>query len=73
MTQIPTVKPLQMIKFLKKLDFEEIRQVGSHKYFRHKDGRRTVVPFHHKDIKRGLLRGILKDIQLTPQEFLELR
>lgn len=69
MTQIPTVKPLALIKFLKHSGFTEIRQVGSHKFFKHVDGRTTVIPFHRNDIGRGLLRSILRDIKLTPKEF----
>jgi len=37
------------------------------------DGRRTTVPFNAGlDIGRGLLRKILRDIKLTPEEFKRL-
>lgn len=69
MTQIPILKPRKMIKILSKLGFREIRQEGSHIFFRHPDGRTTVVPFHSgKDIGRGLLRAILDDIHMSPKE-----
>jgi len=71
MTQMPTVKPDRLIKFLKKLGFVNIRQVGSHIFFKHPDGRTTVVPFHKgKDIGRGLVRAILRDINMTQEEFM---
>jgi len=38
---------------------------------RHKDGRTTVVP-HHKEIDRGTLLEIIRQIKLTRDEFLEL-
>jgi len=48
-------------------------QKGSHKQFRHEDGRGTTVPFHKgRDISR-LLRQIASDISLTIEEMLESR
>ncbi|MEG3967061.1 type II toxin-antitoxin system HicA family toxin [Microcoleus sp. T2B6] len=35
-----------MVRILENLDFVEVRQQGSHKQFRHQDGRGTTVPFH---------------------------
>lgn len=52
----------------------EVRQKGSHKQFRHEDGRGTTVPFHKgRDISPRLLRLIASDIELTVEEFLESR
>lgn len=73
MTQIPILKPRKLIKIISKLGFREIRQEGSHIFFKHPDGRTTVVPFHSgKDIGRGLLRAILDDIRLSPKELQKL-
>ena len=38
-----------IIKILKKLGFEPIRQKGSHVFFRHPDGRTTLVPRHDRE------------------------
>jgi predicted RNA binding protein YcfA (HicA-like mRNA interferase family) len=74
MTRLPALKPREVIKILSTLGFEEVRQRGSHKQFRHPDGRVTTVPFHAgRDISPILLRQIVKDIGLTPEEFLERR
>ena len=55
---------------MEKEGFEAIRQKGSHKFFRHSDGRTTVIPVHsNKDISRGLLKGILDQIEMTREEF----
>ena len=63
-----------MARILRHLGFELIRQKGSHAYFRHPDGRATVVPVHRaEDIGRGLLRAILRDIEITPEQFQELK
>lgn len=70
MSKLPVLNPRKLIKVLKRLGFERIRQEGSHIFFKHSDGKTTVVPFHSgKDIGRGLLREILNDIGLTPKEF----
>ncbi|MFA5311145.1 MAG: type II toxin-antitoxin system HicA family toxin [Candidatus Omnitrophota bacterium] len=59
---------------LNHLGFERIRQKGSHIYFRHSDGRATVVPFHKgEDLGKGLLGAILKDIELSWEEFIAAR
>ncbi|WP_144685526.1 type II toxin-antitoxin system HicA family toxin [Desulfobotulus alkaliphilus] len=55
----PVLKPKEVVAILQQLGFQEIRQRGSHKQFRHSDGRRTTVPFHSgRDISPILLRQI---------------
>jgi predicted RNA binding protein YcfA (HicA-like mRNA interferase family) len=74
MSKIPILKPQEVIRILNNLGFIEIRQKGSHKQFRHQDGRATTVPFHKgRDISPRLLRQITKDIDLTIDEFLDSR
>jgi predicted RNA binding protein YcfA (HicA-like mRNA interferase family) len=74
MTKPPVLKPKDVAAILNKLGFEEIRQRGSHKQYRHPDGRRTTVPFHAgRDISPLLLRQIAKDIGLTIEEFMQIR
>ena len=65
------LKPTEVINILERLGFSEVRQKGSHKQFRHPDGRGTTVPFHlGRDVSPILLRQIAKDIGLTIEEFL---
>ena len=62
-----------MYKF-QSLPFLFIRQKGSHAYFRHPDGRATVIPIHKgEDLGRGLIRAILRDIDILPEEYEHLR
>lgn len=71
MARLPVLKPQQVIRVLEKMGFTEVRQAGSHKQFRHSDGRGTTVPFHKgRDIAPTLLRQIIKDIHSTDDEFL---
>jgi predicted RNA binding protein YcfA (HicA-like mRNA interferase family) len=74
MGNIPVLKPQEVVRILESLGFIEVRQKGSHKQFRHADGRATTVPFHKgRDISPRLLRQIASDINLTVEEFLESR
>ena len=74
MGSIPTLKPKEVVGILERLGFFEVRQKGSHKQFRHPDGRGTTVPFHGgRDISPILLRQITKDIEITIEEFLHYR
>ena len=72
MGNLPVLKPREVVLLLETLGFIEIRQRGSHKQFRHADGRCTTVPFHAgSDISPILLRQIAKDIGLSVDEFLK--
>lgn len=74
MSNIPVLKPQEVVRILENLGFIEVRQKGSHKQFRHEDGRATTVPFHKgRDISPRLLRQIASDLNLTVEELLEFR
>ena len=71
MSDVPVLRSREVIAILERLGFAEVRQRGSHKQFRHEDGRATTVPVHAgRDIDPLLLRQIAKDIGLTVREFL---
>lgn len=73
MPKLPVVKSKEMAKVLKKMGFLKFHQVGSHAQFKHKDGRRTTVPIHPgKEITRGTLKAILKDIDVSVEEFIKI-
>jgi len=70
MTRIPIVDFRTIEKLLLKLGFIHVRQKGSHVFYRHNDGRTTTVPNHQgRDIARPLIREILREIELTPEQF----
>jgi len=63
----------EIIRALERAGFQAVRQRGSHVRLKHDDGRVVTVPVHSgQDIGRGLLRKILRDAELTPEEFLKL-
>ena len=72
MPPLPIIDAKTFIKFLEYLGFECIRQKGSHKRFKHKDGRVLTVPVHQgKNLKRGLLKGMLNSIDVSVDELIK--
>jgi predicted RNA binding protein YcfA (HicA-like mRNA interferase family) len=73
MSRLPVVISSRLEKFLLHLDFVFERQKGSHAFYRLPDGRYTTIPHHPgKDLPRELIRSILKHINLSTEEFLDL-
>jgi predicted RNA binding protein YcfA (HicA-like mRNA interferase family) len=71
---LPVLKPREVVAALQHLGFVEVRQKGSHKQFRHPDGRSTTVPFHQsRDISPVLLRQIARDIGVKAEDIAEAR
>jgi len=71
---LPTLKPREVVAILERLGFVEMRRRGSHRRYRHADGRVTTVPHHKgKDISPSLLRLICRDIGMTVEDFLDRR
>lgn len=72
MPKLPILSGREIIKILNKFGFSEIRQKGSHvilkKYAESKEIG-CVVPLH-KEVAIGTLRGILKQANITPTEFI---
>jgi predicted RNA binding protein YcfA (HicA-like mRNA interferase family) len=71
MSSEPSISGKRLIKVLSAFGFETVRIKGSHHFIRHPDGRTSVVPVHsNEDISKGLFRKILKDCEITLEEFL---
>jgi len=72
MSRLPIVDARTMEKLRLALGFVTIRQKGSHVFYRHPDGKLTTLPHHHgRDLSRPLVRQILREIDLSPEEFVE--
>ena len=70
MGDVPVLKPREVAGILERLGFLEVRQRGSHRQYRHADGRATTVPFHPgRDISPTLLRVIARDIGMDVRDF----
>ncbi len=73
MSKLPMVSFKTMDKILRHLGFAAVRQKGSHVFYRHADGRTTTLPNHgNRDLARPLMREILREISILPDEFTEL-
>jgi predicted RNA binding protein YcfA (HicA-like mRNA interferase family) len=74
MPPVPPLRPQELAAILRRLGFVEVRQRGSHKQFRHADGRGTTVPFHAgRDVSPTLVRKIAQDVKVDIVSFLALR
>ncbi len=73
MPKLPIVTGKIVANILEKIGFQAVRQKGSHVQMEHEDGRFVTIPVHAgKTIGRGLLRKILRDAELTTDEFIAL-
>jgi len=73
MTRLPRLKGKEVIRILERLGFRIIRTKGSHSFMKHPDGRATVVPVHSGEtIGPGLLRAILRDLEMSVDDLLKL-
>ena len=71
MTKLPVLKADELVAALKRNGFSVARQKGSHLRMKHSDGRVTSIPMHQgQDIGRGLLRKVLRDVELSVDELL---
>jgi len=60
-----------MCKIVSKLGFVMVRQKGSHTVWKHEDGRTTTIPIYSgKKLPRGLIKKILKDVELPVEDYL---
>jgi len=69
--RLPTIRTREMARLLEQLGFVLERQRGSHAFYFHPDRRRTMIPMHSGDLPRGIMKQILKDIQMSEDEFLQ--
>jgi predicted RNA binding protein YcfA (HicA-like mRNA interferase family) len=73
MTRLPIVKFKTMEAVLFHLGFKITRSKGAHFFYRHSDGRTTTLPNHQgRDLSRPLIREILREIELTPDQFIKV-
>ncbi len=72
MTRFPAYEGKEIVEILEGCGFLIDRQRGSHIFMKHEDGRATVVPVHAGEIiGPGLFSKILRDVELTKEDFLK--
>lgn len=73
MTRLPRAKGKEIVRALEKVGFAVVRTRGSHVFLKHVDGRATAVPVHSGEtLGPGLLRAILRDVELSIEELIQL-
>ncbi|HWR76538.1 MAG TPA: type II toxin-antitoxin system HicA family toxin [Thiobacillus sp.] len=68
MPKLPHVSGATIVKALEQLGFVKIRQSGSHVIMR-RGSKGCVVPMH-SEVKLGTLAGVLRQADLSPDEFI---
>ena len=72
MSRLPSLAWRQVARALERTGFVFDRQRGSHMVYYHPETNRTVVIPRHREIKAGTLREILREANLTREEFRRL-
>jgi predicted RNA binding protein YcfA (HicA-like mRNA interferase family) len=73
MEKLPRVTAAEAIKVLERAGFLLVRQSGSHKIYKHKEGKRVTVPYHAgRTLHPKVLQSILRDANLTVKSFKDL-
>ena len=73
MPKLPRISSKEAIRSLERLGFEQVRQTGSHVVMKKEteEGKIGCVVPLHQELKVGTLSGILKQAQVTVEEFIE--
>ena len=70
--KLPLVTARVVIKVIERKGFIFKRQRGSHKVYKHPDGRRTTVIEHGSEpLDRSVLRRIIRDADITIEDLKE--
>jgi len=69
--KLPQISGKVAVKAFKKIGYQVIRQRGSHIRLHHGNKRPLTIP-DHKILGKGLLRKLLRDSELSIEEFIKL-
>ncbi len=72
--KLPVITPKKLIRALLRGGFIFQHQTGSHRFYIHPNRPTKVVtvPYHNKDLKKGTLKSVLRQADLTVEELTEL-
>ena len=68
MPKLPHVSGAEVQRALERLGFQKVRQSGSHVVMK-RESKGCVVPMHG-EVKIGTLAGLLRQAEVTPEEFM---
>jgi predicted RNA binding protein YcfA (HicA-like mRNA interferase family) len=72
MTKPPLLSGKEIVKAFEKSGYYRLSQKGSHTKIRNDTRQITLIIPDHKEVDRWTLRGIIKDAELTVEEFIKL-
>ena len=72
MSTLPRPTGKELVRALERAGFASVRIKGSHYFLRHPDGRATVIPLRTRTLGLGLLRKILADCGIKPEQLKDL-
>ena len=73
MPKLSPISARKLVLILEKQGFEKVHQKGSHLRLEHSDGRKTTVPIHTGESVGGLIRKILRDVNISRVDFDKLK
>ena len=73
MSKLSNITPKKLIKIIEKLGFQLDHSTGSHFIFYNPNNkRRTVVPYHKKDLPKGTIASILREAGISRKDLEDL-
>lgn len=72
MSKLPNISGKECIKALQKVGFYEKRRESSHIILRRDEPFAQVVVPDHQELAKGTLRAIIRDAELSVEEFIAL-
>lgn len=73
MIKLPALRSGEVMNIVRKAGFYISHRKGDHVKLRDQLGHTTVVPAHNRNIKRELLKRIIKDSGFSEEKFLQAR
>ncbi len=72
MSNLPSLRVRIVVRGLKKLGFEKVRQKGSHAIYHHSDCRRATLPVHpNEELSPYFISDLLKQLLIAEEKFLK--
>lgn len=74
MSKLPVLKPRELLRALKRAGFYVDRITGSHYILVNKGypKKRITLPYHNRDLAPRTIVSIIKQLELTPEEFMDM-
>jgi predicted RNA binding protein YcfA (HicA-like mRNA interferase family) len=70
MVLLPRMTAREIISIVEKRGFSLVRQSGSHKIYKNKQGKRLTIPFHAgKILHPKVLKNIFRDAEIESQDW----